>query len=175
MGRGHRVTHVALGAVLHGAAPFHYDIDMRKDRTPASSKAMRAFTEHALAQVQEVIPNIGYLPPTKRPKQRHILVLSDKPITEVKPNLERIAMADPVGFLSAVMHGQPVQVMKVAKGGTVTTEWHNADLNLRTHIAKHLIDKLIPFMTRLRADSLEQKVEPKDADEEMFRRAAENG
>jgi hypothetical protein len=133
------------------------------------------FTEHARTQVDEVIPAIGYVPPSKRPKAKHILIVSDKPMVDVKVGIERIAHADPVGFLASLIHGQPVQVHTIRKDGTVHTSWENATLELRANLAKYFADKLIPYMTRTRvADmNLEKKTEEGgDEMEALLNRAA---
>jgi hypothetical protein len=136
------------------------------------------FTEHAMAQIEEVLPTIGYLPPGKRPKRKHILVMSDRPVTDVKINMERIGHADPIGFLAALLHGQPVQVMTIKKSADGTTEakteWVNAELPLRAHLAKYFADKLVPYMTRTRLADMNAagKKEPTTEEEEMFQRAA---
>ena len=124
------------------------------------------FTENARAQVDEVIPAIGYVPPSKRPKAKHILIVSDKPLVDVKAGIERIAHADPVGFLASLIHGQPVQVHTVLKDGTTRTTWENATLELRANLAKYFADKLIPYMTRTRvADMAAEKKTDEGTDE----------
>jgi hypothetical protein len=133
------------------------------------------FTENARAQVDEVIPAIGYVPPSKRPKAKHILIVSDKPMVDVKAGIERIAHADPVGFLASLIHGQPVQVHTVRKDGTVSTSWENATLELRANLAKYFADKLIPYMTRTRLldmNAEKKQDEGSDEMEALFARAA---
>ena len=142
------------------------------------------FTEHARAQVDEVIPAIGYVPPTKRPKAKHILIVSEKPMIDVKASIERVAHADPVGFLAALLHGQPVQVHTVRKDGTVQTTWENASIELRANLAKYFADKLIPYMTRTRVADMEQSKKVDEGGDEMeallarasgMKKAEENG
>lgn len=148
----------------------------------AKNPRLGDFTEHAMAQIDEVIPTIGYVPPGKRPTKKHILVMSDRPITDVKINLERIGHADPIGFLAALMQGQPVQVHTVepskhAEFGqppAVKVEWVNADVNLRHAIARYFADKLVPYMTRTRLADMNASKRKEDTteDDEMFQRAA---
>lgn len=151
-------------------------------RKPNPNAALSDFTEHAMAQIDEVLPAIGYVPPGKRPKRKHILVMSDRPVTDVKINLERIGHADPIGFLAALMQGQPVQVHTImpSKYGEfgqppdVKVEWINADVGLRYGIAKYFADKLVPYMTRTRLSDMNaaKKKEDTDEDDAMFQRAA---
>jgi hypothetical protein len=132
---------------------------------------LRACTEHALAQVEEAIPTIGYMPPSKRPSRKHIIIVSETAPTEVKQNVERLAFADPIGFLSALLHGNPVATHVIQADGSVKTEWHNATLEHRAVIARYFADKLVPYMTRLRAADI--KPDKGDGDEAMFQRAAD--
>ena len=146
-------------------------------RTRRSTKpkqvSIRAFTEHALSQIDAVIPTIGYVPPAKRPRARHILIVSSKAETEIAPNVERIAHADPIGFIAALIHGQPVQVHTIAKDGTESSEWVTPSLVLRADLAKYFADKLIPYMTRTRAADVEKPRKQSDGDDNMFARAAD--
>jgi hypothetical protein len=143
---------------------------MRKRKL--TSNALGDFTEHAMAQIDEVIPAIGYVPPGKRPQRKHILVVSNQPVTDVKINMQRIGHADPIGFLAALLHGQPVQVMTV-KDGKAETKWINAELPLRAHLAKYFADKLVPYMTRTRLADMNAKKEANTEEDEMFQRAAD--
>ena len=176
LGLGPRGLHARPTPCVKRRRGYHTKNGYRDTMTTKNSKGrgqvdsrlkIADFTENARAQVDEVIPAIGYVPPSRRPKAKHILIVSDKPLVDVKAGIERIAHADPVGFLAALVHGQPVQVHTIGKDGTTRTTWENASLELRASLAKYFADKLIPYMTRTRLNDMQAEKKTEEGGDEM--------
>lgn len=120
----------------------------RKRTLKARHETIRAFTERAMtaADAQRCIPPIVYLPAALR--AHRITITEDNLKVDVKPptvigNHVRIAEADPLGFLFALMQGQPIPKFVIIPnrkdaGNTIRVEYEVADITLRTEIAKWL-------------------------------------
>ena len=112
-----------------------------------SKETLKAFSERAIegALTRTFIPPIVYIPASLR-KRGSRLNLADhvtlNPASEAE-NDQRIAKADPVGFLIAMMQGQPVPAFELSKAPNGTSiiklDWRVADLMLRSEIAMELI------------------------------------
>lgn len=112
-----------------------------------SKENLKDFTERALeaSLTGAFIPPLVYIPATLR-KRGVRIAEDDLSVTANPPTLEenklRIAKADPVGFLIALMGGQPVPAFEVHReaGGKleVKVDWRIADLPLRAEVAMEL-------------------------------------
>lgn len=104
---------------------------------------VRELTERATEDpsLETLIPPIVYLPSRLRGKELRLtadnLRLTVDPPT-VEENHLRIAKADPIGFLVALMNGQPVPVFEVEPDGSVKVKYEVADISRRENIAKWL-------------------------------------
>lgn len=112
-----------------------------------SKENLKDYTDRALeaSLTGTFIPPLVYIPATLR-KRGVRLSEDDAAITANPPTLEenklRIAKADPVGFLIALMGGQPMPAFEVHRdaGGKleVKVDWRIADLPLRAEVAMEL-------------------------------------
>lgn len=106
-------------------------------------ETVHAFTERAIRATEAgtLIPPIVYLPRSLR-RQKMMLTTDNLALTVDPPTVEenhvKIAAADPVGFLIAVMHGQPIPAFHVTKDGGVQLEYVVADLTHRVRVAEYL-------------------------------------
>lgn len=107
---------------------------------------LKAFTERAIEATEAgaLIPPIVYLP--RRLRQANLRLTEDNLCLKVDPptieeNHVRIAAADPVGFLIAMMHGQPIPAFEVGRQGEIIVRYEIADLAARTRIATFLANK----------------------------------
>lgn len=64
---------------------------------------LEAYTEKAIALLGAFMPHIAYLPPSLRTRALPATVSTDR---TSEAQLDQIMLADPTGFLVAVMHGQ---------------------------------------------------------------------
>jgi hypothetical protein len=113
---------------------------------PRKSKdAIADFTERALKATFEgtLIPPIVYLPAGLRKQRARIqehVTLNPRSAAEIE---DQIAKADPVGFLIAIMQGQPIPVFVVTSlddgQQRLNLEYRNPDLLLRAEVAMELL------------------------------------
>lgn len=104
------------------------------------------YTENAIRATDagKLIPPIVYLPRRLRGQpvritEDHLRYTLDPPT--VAENHVKIAAADPVAFLIAVMHGQPVPEFRVTRGGAIDLYYSVAPFELRVQVARYLADK----------------------------------
>ncbi len=101
------------------------------------------YTERAIRATEtgKLIPPIVYLPKMLRGQKVRLtvdnLALTRDPPT-IKENHLRIAEADPVGFLLAIMHGQPIPSFRVTKNGSIEIDYEVPDMARRERVAKWL-------------------------------------
>jgi hypothetical protein len=108
----------------------------------------KKFTErakHAVDTNRAGIPPIVYLPRSLRAhKQRltedHIRITTDPPT--IAENHLRIAEGDPLGFLLAIMNGQPIPTFRVEPDGAITVEYHVPTFEQRESTARWLAHKV---------------------------------
>lgn len=115
-------------------------------RLRRKTDTLEAFTERAKLAVdlQEGIPPIVYLPAKLRAHGMrltvdHLRVTVDPPT--VAENHVRIAQADPLGFLVAIMNGQPIPKFSLRGQGDKTeviVEYEVPDLATRLNVATWL-------------------------------------
>lgn len=140
------------------------------------SDALLRHTEAAMALLEGSVADIVYLPPDVRKSRVRIDgrgVRTERPPSEGE-QIDRITMADPLGFLVAVMNGQPVLTfgfepkivapnkkraskktvkrfpmigLEDADGGELVAYMHTPTMAERVEIAKFLV----PFVTEKRA------------------------
>lgn len=108
-----------------------------------NKEGLNAFTERAIRATEAgtLIPPIVYLPRSLR-RQKMMLTTDNLALTVDPPTLEenhvKIAAADPVAFLIAVMHGQPIPAFHVTKQGGVEVFYEVAELQVRIRAAEYL-------------------------------------
>lgn len=107
------------------------------------------FTERAMRATVtgELVPPTVYIPVNMRRQFKRVTVddarVTVSPPTDTENDL-RVAQADPVGFLIAVMQGQPIPAFVMHKddhGYRVETEYRVPDLLLRSEAAHWLADR----------------------------------
>lgn len=130
-------------------------------RTNATRETLTQFTERAFRASFDgtLIPPQVYIPVNLRKRVARItekVTLNPKTDAEVEQD---IALADPTGFLVAVMQGQPIpafEVRKDDKGGIeIILVMQTPSLELRTEAALKLA--AIRTRTKLKPDSVERK------------------
>lgn len=113
---------------------------MRKQSLDAySERAMRA------TDAGKLIPPIVYLPRMLRGHNKRITVDEVRITTDpptIAENHVRIAGADPLGFLIAMMHGQPIPSFEITADGAIKVRYEVPDLATRERIAKWLGHKV---------------------------------
>lgn len=108
---------------------------------------LKKFTDRAVraTDLGQLIPPIVYLPQKLRAHGLRLTVdnlrLTVTPPT-VAENHIRIAEADPLGFLIAIMNGQPIPSFQIQKEGSVRVIYEVAEVPFRTEIAKFLAGKV---------------------------------
>jgi len=128
-------------------------------------ETLAAFTERAIAAVDEahLIPPIVYLPRMLRRERSPVRLRADMiqctvdPPT-VKENHVRILQHDPLGFLIAIMHGQPIPRFKITDRGAVEVHYEMADLHTRIQVSKFLANKV----TMKNVDATDKKFQDVD-------------
>jgi hypothetical protein len=73
------------------------------------------YSEQAMNLLGGKLPNIAYLPPAVRGRKVRVTtegVVTDSPFSS-EEQLDRIVQADPIGFLIAVMNGQPIPTFRL--------------------------------------------------------------
>lgn len=110
-------------------------------------ESLDAFTERAIRATDAgaLIPPIVYLPSRLRGHNQrltvdHVRITTDAPTVE--ENHIRIREADPLGFLIALMHGQPIPTFTITPEGSIKIVYEVADLARRETIAKWLAHKV---------------------------------
>lgn len=110
-------------------------------------EAIDEFTERAIkaTEASKLIPPIVYLP--KRLRANGHRITADMVRVTVEPptlmeNQARIADADPVGFLIAIMHGQPIPAFHITGDGAIRIEYYVAPPAIRIRIAGFLSHKV---------------------------------
>lgn len=149
------------------------------------------YTEAAMALLEGKIAEVVYLPPDVRKHKTRINAYghaTNSPLSS-KEALDRIIAADPVGFLLAILNGQPVLTFGVAEkevapkktsartrkafpqlrlgkvdGVEIVAHVHVPTVDDRKEVAKFLT----PFVTEKRKKKSEQG--PDDPEEEEFQR-----
>lgn len=143
-------------------------VNMRRKQT------LDEFTERAIRATDagKLIPPIVYLPSRLRGHNTRITVDQVRITTDpptIAENHLRIGEADPLGFLIALMHGQPIPTFTITKEGSILTQYECADMKMRARIAQWLANKVT-----IRNDDPEQRSEnnsdPNDWDEIVARR-----
>lgn len=129
------------------------------------------FTERAIhASLSGIlIPPLVYIPAQLRHKKGMRVDFNDdvtlKPPSDIE-NIHRVQKADPIGFLIAIMQGQPIPRIIVSKEGNeyrAHTEFEGPSLECRVMAAQHL-------------SKFKGKLKPGDAGyEAMIERAAAAG
>jgi hypothetical protein len=105
------------------------------------------FTDRAIAATDagKFIPPIVYLPKRLRANGVRLTVdnicVTTNPPT-IKENHLRILDADPLGFLMAVMHGQPIPSFHVTTEGSIRVEYQVPCFDTRVQTAKWLAHKV---------------------------------
>jgi hypothetical protein len=101
------------------------------------------FTERAIRSTEagKLIPPIVYLP--RRLRGQKVRLTEDNLRYTVDPptvaeNHVKIAGADPIGFLIAVMHGQPIPEFRIARDGAIDVYYSVPDFELRVKVAQYL-------------------------------------
>lgn len=107
---------------------------------------LSSYTERAIRATEagKLIPPIVYLPRLLRSKS--VLLQTDMPDTAayrvapptVEDNVVRIQECDPLGFLIAVMHGQPIPEFRVTDTGNICLYYAVPKLQERMRAAEYL-------------------------------------
>jgi hypothetical protein len=104
------------------------------------------FTERAIRSTDagKLIPPIVYLP--RRLRGQKVRLTEDNlrytvdPPTVTETHVA-IAGADPVGFLIAIMHGQPIPEFRIARDGAIDVFYAVPEFETRTRAARFLAEK----------------------------------
>lgn len=106
------------------------------------------YTERAVRAMYsgDLIPPIVYVPCTMRAGRKRLdlagrVTLNPKSAEEIE---QQIALADPTGFLIAVMNGQPIPAFKLSEADGkhfIETEYRIPDMMLRVECAMELARK----------------------------------
>jgi hypothetical protein len=104
------------------------------------------FTERAIRATDagKLLPPIVYLPRRLRGQkvrltEDHLRYTVDAPT--VAENHVKIQAADPVGFLVAIMNGQPIPEFRVTANGAIDLYYAVADMDVRVKVATYLANK----------------------------------
>lgn len=104
------------------------------------------YTERAIKATEAgaLIPPIVYLPRrlrgmTVRLTEDNLRYTVDPPT--VAENHVKIAGADPVGFLIAIMHGQPIPEFRITRNGAIDLYYSTPDFDTRVKVATYLAGK----------------------------------
>jgi len=108
---------------------------------------LKQFSERAVegALAGTYIPPMVYIPASLRKRGARLNITDQVTLNPPSSaeNDDRIAKADPVGFLIAMMQGQPVPAFELSKApngsSIVKLDWRIADLALRAEIAMELV------------------------------------
>lgn len=119
----------------------------KRIRTKGKHDTLKAFTERAMECVdaaREISP-IVYLP--RKLRGNKMIVHADDVRVSITPpdiagNHLRIAQADPLGFLIAIMNGQPIPAFHIAETGSVRVEYHVPEMEERRDVAKWLATRV---------------------------------
>lgn len=108
---------------------------------------LKQFTERAMEAVDagKFLPPIVYLPRKMRANGLRLTVDNIRITTDpptVAENHLRIADADPIGFLLAIMHGQPIPAFHIEKDGSLRISYHVYSEDDRKDVAKWLANKV---------------------------------
>lgn len=130
---------------------------MNKDKRRPNRETLKAFTERATEAVDlnKMIPPIVYLPRKLRAHQT-FLTEDDLKVSITPPDIAgnhiRIAKADPLGFLFAMMNGQPIPSFVIVDRSeedgapvgdpVIAVEYEVAPLETRLHIAEWLATRI---------------------------------
>lgn len=111
-----------------------------------SRDRVKAYTERAMeaTDAAALIPPFVYLP--RRLRQSGLRLTEDNLVLKVDPptlkeNHERLANADPLGFLIAAMNGQPIPEFVIGPRGDIVINYHVADFGTRLDVAKWMANK----------------------------------
>jgi hypothetical protein len=118
---------------------------MRKDMSKLSANTERAITLLTVDKGNKLLYWPSYLRGGTRITPDG--VATRNPPTE-KEQLERIVEADPLGFLLALMNGQPVPVPEGDKNLRYFVKEEVANIGMRRDIAQHLLTKVIAAKPR---------------------------
>lgn len=110
-------------------------------------ESLGEFTERAIRATDagHLIPPIVYLPRGLRAHKTRLTVDQVR-VTVAAPtvaeNHVRILDADPLGFLIAIMHGQPIPSFHITGDGAIRIEYEVPDMERREKVAKFLAHKV---------------------------------
>lgn len=115
----------------------------KRIRTKGKHDTLKAFTERAMECVdaaREISP-IVYLPRKLR-GHKMIVSVDDVKVSHTPPDIAgnhaRIAAADPLGFLIAIMNGQPIPAFHISGENSIRVEYLVASEAVRIDVAKWL-------------------------------------
>ncbi len=136
------------------------------------------FTERAIRAVDagKYLPPIVYLPKRLRGQKTRLTVDQVQITTEpptIAENHLRILEADPLGFLIAMMHGQPVPEFHVTDEGSLLIQYYVADPQTRIRVAQWLAHKVTIKNQKDNRDADGAKGDPDNWDEIVKKRNAE--
>lgn len=104
------------------------------------------FTERAIraSDAGKLIPPIVYLP--RRLRGQKVRLTEDNMRYTVDPptvaeSQVAVAGADPIGFIIAVMHGQPIPEFRISREGAIDVFYSVPDFETRFRAARYLGDK----------------------------------
>lgn len=105
------------------------------------------FTERAMEAVDagKWIPPIVYLPAKLRANNLRVTIDNTRLTTDppsIRENHIRIAEADPLGFLIAIMNGQPIPRFEIEDDNSITVKYHIPKPGERTSVAFWLAHKV---------------------------------
>lgn len=108
-----------------------------------NKETLHAFTERAIRATEAgtLMPPIVYLPRSLR-RQKMMLTTDNLGLSVDPPTLAenhlKIQAADPVAFLIAIMHGQPIPEFRVTTQGAVEVYYNTPDMVQRIRAAEYL-------------------------------------
>jgi hypothetical protein len=156
-------------------------------------KSLLDYTELAMSLVGGKLPSIAYLPPAIRGRRARMTTegISTEHPQSVEEQVTRIVHADPLGFLIAMMHGQPVVTFRVGAskrhenaqrrrkadaevpidttpdGVEVFAEYHSPTIPDRERIAIFLAER-IPTIAKEKKKGGRSKPEEQEPAEDTF-------
>lgn len=105
------------------------------------------YTERAIeaTDLGKLIPPIVYLPSRLRLQGKR-LTIDNVRVTVTPPTIAenhiRIAEADPLGFLIAIMNGQPIPSFEITNDGAIVVKYHIPEMKTRERIGQWLANKV---------------------------------
>lgn len=114
-------------------------------RSTRRRSSLKAYTEKALEASELLIPSIVYMPRAFRPQKAMIcadglrIKISH---ADIMDNHQRIADADPLGFLIAIMQGQPLPEFNIDEKQNVTVSYIIPSIDDRKQCAAFLATRV---------------------------------